>query len=366
MKINECIMTNSTCYIDGGRVDKHYGIVVHSTGADNPWVSRYVQPSEDDEHYDEIIKELGKNAYGNDWNHTYMNAGVHAFIGKKADGAVSIWQCLPWCSIAWGVWRGKLYKAGSPCYADKTRRKMVYVTAEDNLLPDSVYNELANTGVAEWTYGGRKVWIDSWGLASFNDDPPYFQFEICEDSLKNEQYFNECMNAAAELCAYLCEKFDLPIDKVVSHKESFDLGYGSAHGDPDHWLTKYGKDMNWFRKKVADKMSGVTVFKYGDKVKLLSNKTINGQTLASFVTDGRPLWVVDSDEERTAVTINEDLTGITAIMHTYDVAYYDEQPKPEPEPTPVPNPSFNTERLRTIANLLRNIATEVDNLADGK
>lgn len=370
MKINECIMTQSTCYNEAGRVPEHFGIVVHSTGVNNPWVSRYVQPSEGDPNRVAIINELGTNIYGNDWNHTDVNAGVHAFIGKKADGAVSVWQVLPWTNVAWGVWRGKLYKADSPCYANEKRTKFVCYTKEDNLLPDSVYNTLAEKGVAPWVYNGQKVWIDSLGLASFNNDPPYYQFEICEDSLTDEKYFYDCMDSAQELCAYLCEKFNLPVDKVVSHKESFDLGYGSAHGDPDHWLKRFGKDMNWFRKKVAEKMGKTTVFKYGDKVKLLSDKTINGLSLASFVTDGRPLWVIDSDEIRTSVTINEDLTGITAIMHTYDVAYYDAQPTPDPVPDPTPDPapipSVDAERYRKIAALFREVASEFDFLADGK
>jgi hypothetical protein len=378
MKINECIMTNSGVYLYAGRTEKHYGIVVHSTGANNPQVCRLVQPSPDDPRYDEIIKELGWNIFGNDWNHPDCNDGVNAVIGKNAKGEVSIWQCLPWCNIANGVWRGKMFRKGSPCYAEPQRRTIVCYTEEDNMLPYSVYCQMAYyetpvegeekplKGIAKWEYKGRSVWIDTFGLRSYNNDPPYLQFEMCEDNLKNESYFNEVMDAAQELCAYLCKQFDIPLDNVVSHKESFGLGYGSEHGDPDHWLEKFGKDMNWFRKKVENKMGKVTVFKRGDKVKLLSNKAIDGTKIWDVVLDGRPLWVVDSDEISTAVTINEDLSGITARMHTYDVAYYDEQPKPEPEPTPVPNPSFNTERLRTIANLLRNIATEVDNLADGK
>ena len=270
MKINQCIMTNSTCYLDAGRVDKHYGIVVHSTGVNQTAVARYVQPSEDDEHYDEIIAELGKNKYGNDWNHNKVYKGVHFFIGKNAKGEVSVWQVLPYENIAWGVAKGS--------------------------------------------------------VGSFNDNPPYFQFEMCEDGLDNEEYFNEVMKAAQELCAYLCTKYGFdPQAKIVSHYEAWQQGYGNQHVDPNNWLSKFGKDMNWFRDEVEKIMNtGTECFNRGDKVKLLSDYNINGVKLADWVTDGRPLYVVSSDPERTAVTVNADLSGITAVMRTCDVAYYDD------------------------------------------
>lgn len=45
------------------------GILWHSTGSNNPYIKRYVQPHETDANYDEMIALLGKNQYGNDWNH---------------------------------------------------------------------------------------------------------------------------------------------------------------------------------------------------------------------------------------------------------------------------------------------------------
>lgn len=37
----------------------------------------------------------------------------------------------------------------------------------------------------------------------------------------------------------------------MSHHERHLAGYASGHGDIDHWLTIYGKDMDWFRDCVA-------------------------------------------------------------------------------------------------------------------
>lgn len=64
----QCMMTNSTCYKQT-RTMQVKGILWHSTGANNPTLKRYVQPSENDPNYATLIKKIGKNNNGNDWNH---------------------------------------------------------------------------------------------------------------------------------------------------------------------------------------------------------------------------------------------------------------------------------------------------------
>lgn len=286
MDIKQCIMTNSLCYKQAGNVPQHFGIVVHSTGVNQPRISRYVQPSDDDPNKDVIIADIGKNPYHNDWNHPPANPtaadrkGVHCFIGQNAAGQVVCYQVLPWDNIAWGVWKG----------------------------PNG----------------------------SYNDNPPYFQFEICEDGLKDEAYFDNCMATAQALCAYLCQNFGIPVDKIVSHYESWEQGYGNQHVDPNNWMQKFGKDMDWFRNEVRKLLN--QSFSPGDKVKLLSDTNVKGVKLAAWVTDGRPLYVVWSNDVQTAVSVLEDHSAITAVMWTEDVAPYDETPKPEPEPAPEPDP----------------------------
>lgn len=65
------------------------------------------------------------------------------------------------------------------------------------------------------------------------------------------------MNAyktAAELCAYLCNKFNLnPDTDIISHSEGHVLGIASNHGDPEHlWRGVNGitYTMNTFRQEV--------------------------------------------------------------------------------------------------------------------
>lgn len=190
LEIRKCILVNNDCYKKGVKI-KPNGIVVHSTGANNKKVSRYVQPD------DGVI---GTNKYNNHWNQGGIKKCVHAFIGVDKNGEICIVQTLPWDYKCWGVGSG--------------------------------------------TKG------------SYNNS--YIQFEICEDALADKAYFDKAFEAAAELCAYFIKLYpDITIDNVVSHHESYLRGYGGNHSDCDHWLRKFGKDMNWFRSQVAAKVGKV-------------------------------------------------------------------------------------------------------------
>ena len=75
----QCMMTNSTCYKQT-RTMQVKGILWHSTGANNPTLKRYVQPSENDQNYATLIKKIGKNNNGNDWNHVSVQAGLNCWM----------------------------------------------------------------------------------------------------------------------------------------------------------------------------------------------------------------------------------------------------------------------------------------------
>ena len=100
-----CMMTNSTCY-KGTKEFAPKGVLWHCTGANNPNLARYVQPSDDAPDKEEWIKLLGTNRYGNDWNHMYVRAGLNAWIGKLADGSVTTVQTMPWNYSPWGCGAG--------------------------------------------------------------------------------------------------------------------------------------------------------------------------------------------------------------------------------------------------------------------
>lgn len=89
---------------------------------------------------------------------------------------------------------------------------------------------------------------------SYNFYPGYIQFECCEDSTTNPSYFYKIYHAATDLCAYLCLKYNFSYKTVVSHAGAHARGYGSNHGDIDHWLRKNHLTMNDFRKEVKQKI----------------------------------------------------------------------------------------------------------------
>lgn len=92
MNLHTLIFTNNACYKAGEKI-KPQGIMVHSTGANNPVLNRYVGPDDG---------LLGKNKYNNHWNQK-MDRSIccHAFIGKLADGTVATYQVLPWDHRGW-------------------------------------------------------------------------------------------------------------------------------------------------------------------------------------------------------------------------------------------------------------------------
>lgn len=94
MKLHKLFLTNNACYKAGATMTPE-GIMVHSTGANNPWLRRYVGPDDG---------LLGKNSAGNHWNTAYpsgLSVCVHAFIGKLADGSLATYQTLPWHYRGW-------------------------------------------------------------------------------------------------------------------------------------------------------------------------------------------------------------------------------------------------------------------------
>lgn len=90
MNLHKCLLTNNDCYIRG-RMVRPRGVMIHSTGANNPALRRYVAPN------DGLLGEPSLRH----WNQSGVGACVHAFIGKLADGSVATYQTLPWDMRGW-------------------------------------------------------------------------------------------------------------------------------------------------------------------------------------------------------------------------------------------------------------------------
>lgn len=94
MNLHKLFLTNNECY-KVGRTITPKGIMVHSTGANNPNIKRYVGPDDG---------LLGVNQYGNHWNVERPGGRqvcVHAFIGNLKDGTIATYQTLPWNMRGW-------------------------------------------------------------------------------------------------------------------------------------------------------------------------------------------------------------------------------------------------------------------------
>ena len=202
-----CMQTQSTCYKNTSIMTVR-GVLWHSTGANNPNLKRYVQPSYNAKDKEQMLKILGKNTNKNDWNHIDTDSGVNAWIGLLANDTVTSIQTMPWNYRPWGCGSGS---KGS-----------------------------CNNG-----------WI---------------QFEICESSLSDKNYFNKIYKEACELTAYLCDLYNLDpkgtvaingikVPVILCHADSYDLKMGSNHGDVLHWFKKHGKTMDDVRNDVATLMN---------------------------------------------------------------------------------------------------------------
>ncbi len=85
MKLLNCILTENDC-CKTSRTIRPQGVMVHSTGANNPALRRYVQPVPSTPNREELLSALGENRNGNHWNRPGLDVCVHGFIGRLADG----------------------------------------------------------------------------------------------------------------------------------------------------------------------------------------------------------------------------------------------------------------------------------------
>ena len=90
MRLHRALLTHNDCYLRS-RTIRPQGVMVHSTGANNPWLRRYLAPDDG---------RLGEPSPRH-WNQSGVGACVHAMIGKAADGSVCAYQTLPWNMRGW-------------------------------------------------------------------------------------------------------------------------------------------------------------------------------------------------------------------------------------------------------------------------
>lgn len=161
------------------------GIVVHSTGANNPNLKRYIGPDDG---------KLGKNQYNNHWNRPGLSTCVHGFVGKDSKGKVCTYQTLPTNICAWGVGNGSKGSYNyNPAY-------LQFEILEDGLTDKSYFDKVMKESqelCAKWCkehkisvnnivshaeahkkgYGSNHADCDYW-LKKFGKDMNWFRSEV--------------------------------------------------------------------------------------------------------------------------------------------------------------------------------------------
>lgn len=167
------------------RAANQVGILVHSTGANNKYLKRYVDAPE----------LTGVNQYNNHWNKAEANKCMHAFIGLDINKEPMVIQTLPY--------------------------------------------EYACSGCGKGSKG------------SYNYNPTaHIQFEICEGSATDADYYWNVIKTTEEYCAYLCRLYGWTSKNITSHVEAAKAGYASNHADPNSWMKHFGDNMDKFRARV--------------------------------------------------------------------------------------------------------------------
>lgn len=192
MDLHQLYLTKNLCYI-AKKTMVPAGVMVHSTGANNPRLGRYVGP-------DDGLLGSGPNH----WNTAKPNGQevcVHAFIGKLKNGSVATYQTLPWNYVGWHAGKGPKGSAN--------RDHIGFEICEDDLADGAYFAAVYREAVELTAYLCR----------TFGLDP-------------------------------------LAKGVVICHAEGAKAGIASNHADVLHWFPKFGKSMDDFRREVRQTMDG--------------------------------------------------------------------------------------------------------------
>lgn len=252
-KMETVYQTKNPCYKKARPADQ-IGILVHSTGANNKYLKRYVDAPE----------LVGANQYNNHWNSSKADKCMHAFIGLDINKEPMVIQTLPYEYACWGCGKGS--------------------------------------------------------KGSYNRNPTaHIQFEICEGSSTDADYYWNVIKTTEEYCAHLCRLYGWTSKNITSHVEASKAGYASNHADPNSWMKNFGDNMDKFRARVDALLNSEAsqepeipiekeekpVMKYnykvtGNRLAFRSEPVVSDSTLilrietGTIITGGEPLendWV---------------------------------------------------------------------------
>lgn len=323
----------SDCY-NGGHKQPPMGVQVHSTGANNPYLRRYVGPDDG---------RIGKNKYKNYSNRPGTTVCASAYIGKMADGTVAVYQSLPWNYRCWLSGSGNNGNANKLGYIG-------FEICEDDLK-----------------------------------DKAYFQKAVMETSV----------NLTAHLCTlmgvtpYTVVKSFAQGDAlaVMDHKELHALKLASNHADIRHWLVKYGLTMDDYRAAVQAAMEEGVEVEYidcdavedislpalytaivtpsGSYLNIRASKSVNSTSLWKLHKGDKIDVLDDTDPNWWRVRYADDVVGYAMTNKNGNIWLKKDQPeqaveKPPEKPPEVPVQPESTWTV-TIHGLSKEEAEKLSN-----
>lgn len=248
---------NSDCY-KSSPAQTNLGVQIHSTGANNPWLHRYVQPDDG---------RIGLNKYNNDHNRPGGNVCAGAYIGKQSDGTAAVYQVLPINKRPW--------LSGSGNNGNANHFMFGFEICEDKLDNIDYFNAAVKTVSVNYA---------AWLCIQYGVKP--------HDLIKS-------FKDGRAICA------------ISDHRDLHNAGCASNHGDIYTWLHKFGYNMNDYRAWVQDAIDegiNVTFIDCDKEVPAMYNAkvTCTGKYLNLRIDKNSEAKVLDTMPKGSIVEVLDD------------------------------------------------------------
>ena len=161
------------------------------------------------------------------------------------------------------------YMTQNPCYKTKKtiipKGIMVHSTAAPGVMAAAWLSRWNKPEVEKcvhafiddkeaWQYlpWNHRAWHCGTGPKGLSGNSTHISIEMCESRpITDGAYFSAVFNNTVELCALLCDQFNLTEKNIVTHCEGHKQGFASNHADVMHWFPLHGRSMDDFRAAVA-------------------------------------------------------------------------------------------------------------------
>ena len=236
MNLKKLFLTNNDCYKAGKKITPK-GIMVHSTGANNPWLKRYVGPDDG---------LLGKNQNGNHWNRSGVSTCVHAFIGKLADGSIATYQTLPWNHRGW-------HGGGS-----SNNTHISFEICEDGLTDGAYFKKVYQEAVELCAYLCKEYNLTEKDIICHSEG---YKKGIATNHGDVMHWFpkhGKSMDTFRADVKALLNQQAAPMELTTVNDIVWDLSYRGIITDSELWMKKLDEDTNayWLARKIVNYLRG--------------------------------------------------------------------------------------------------------------